>query len=37
VAVDDEYTVDEDNVLNVAVPGVLGNDTDIEDDSLTVV
>ena len=30
VAVDDAYDVDEDNVLVVAAPGVLGNDSDVE-------
>lgn len=35
VAVDDSYSVDEDNVLTVAAAGVLGNDSDEENDSLT--
>ncbi|MDA0770446.1 MAG: Ig-like domain-containing protein [Chloroflexi bacterium] len=35
VANDDTYSVDEDNVLNVAAPGVLANDTDSENDSLS--
>jgi uncharacterized repeat protein (TIGR01451 family) len=34
---DDAYVVDEGNVLVVNVPGVLGNDTDADDDTLTVV
>ena len=37
VAADDAYVVDEDNVLNVAAPGVLGNDTDVDGDALTAV
>ncbi len=37
VSVDDTYTTNEDTALTVAVPGVLGNDTDIESDPLTVV
>ena len=35
VANDDAYSVDEGGTLNVAAPGVLGNDTDAENDSLT--
>ena len=35
VAADDAYAVDEDNVLNVALPGVLVNDSDPESDPLT--
>ena len=35
VAADDAYAVDEDNVLNVALPGVLANDSDPESDPLT--
>ena len=35
VAVSNLYPVDEDLVLLVAAPGVLGNDTDVEDDPLT--
>jgi VCBS repeat-containing protein len=34
-AVNDDYTIDEDNVLNVATTGVLGNDTDVDSDPLT--
>jgi VCBS repeat-containing protein len=37
VANDDDYETDEDVVLNVAAPGVLGNDTDVENDPLTAV
>jgi VCBS repeat-containing protein len=37
VASADEYSTDEDLVLNVAAPGVLGNDSDIDGDSLAVV
>ena len=36
-AADDAYSVDEDNVLTVATPGVLGNDTDVDEDALTAV
>ena len=32
----DRYAVDEDNTLNVEAPGVLGNDDDIDGDSLAV-
>jgi PKD repeat protein len=35
VAVDDAYTLDEDSVLDVPAPGVLGNDTDPDGDTLT--
>jgi VCBS repeat-containing protein len=37
VAAVDGYTVDEDNVLTVAGPGVLGNDTDADGDALAAV
>jgi hypothetical protein len=37
VAVNDAYSVDEDNTLTVAAPGVLGNDSDPDDDTLTAV
>ncbi|TET12955.1 MAG: tandem-95 repeat protein, partial [Dehalococcoidia bacterium] len=37
VAVDDAYSVDEDDTLNEAAPGVLGNDTDVDGDTLTAV
>jgi VCBS repeat-containing protein len=35
VAVDDNFTTNEDTVLNVPAAGVLGNDTDVENDPLT--
>ncbi|MEM7133726.1 MAG: Ig-like domain-containing protein [Chloroflexota bacterium] len=37
VAVDDSYVVDENNTLTVDTPGVLGNDTDLDKDSLTAI
>jgi VCBS repeat-containing protein len=37
VANDDDYSVNEDTTLTVSAPGVLLNDTDIEDDDLTAV
>jgi VCBS repeat-containing protein len=37
VANDDAYTTDEDVVLNIGAPGVLGNDTDANGDPLTAV
>ena len=37
VAADDAYMTDEDTVLTVVAPGVLGNDTDAENDPLTAV
>ena len=37
VALDDEYTTDEDTTLVVAAPGVLANDTDADDDPLSAV
>ncbi|MEJ2706816.1 MAG: Ig-like domain-containing protein [Anaerolineales bacterium] len=37
LAADDTYTTDEDTLLTVAAPGVLGNDTDAENDPLTTV
>ncbi|NOG48617.1 MAG: tandem-95 repeat protein [Chloroflexi bacterium] len=37
VAVDDAYTTDEDTALNIAAPGVLTNDSDIDGDTLTAV
>jgi VCBS repeat-containing protein len=37
VANDDPASTDEDTALNVAAPGVLANDTDGDDDSLTAV
>jgi len=36
VAVNDAYSIGEDTLLNVAVPGVLANDTDANGDALTV-
>ena len=36
VAVDDTYETDEDAALDVAAPGVLGNDGDLDGDDLTV-
>lgn len=37
VANADEYSVDEDTILSVAAPGVLSNDTDADNDTLTAV
>jgi len=37
VAYEDHYSVDEDEVLGIAAPGVLANDTDVEYDPLTAV
>lgn len=37
VAVDDDYITDQENPLTVVAPGVLGNDGDIDGDSLIVV
>jgi hypothetical protein len=37
VAVNDEYTIDQDTPFNPAAPGVLGNDTDADGDTLTAV
>ncbi|MFA5883361.1 MAG: Ig-like domain-containing protein [Acidimicrobiia bacterium] len=37
VAVDDAYTTDEDTLLQVTAPGVLGNDTDLDGNALTAV
>ncbi|HPM82691.1 MAG TPA: Ig-like domain-containing protein, partial [Candidatus Anammoximicrobium sp.] len=37
VAVADSYTTAEDTQLVVAAAGVLGNDTDVENDTLTAV
>ena len=36
-AADDGYTINEDTPLNVAAPGVLGNDSDVDGDPLTAV
>ena len=35
VATNDSYVISEDNTLNVAAPGVLGNDTDADNNALT--
>ena len=37
VAVDDSYSTPEDTLLTIAIPGVLGNDTDAESDPLTAL
>ena len=37
VAVNNSYSTDEDTPLNVAAPGVLGNDTDVDGDTLSAV
>ncbi|KPJ78417.1 MAG: hypothetical protein AMJ54_03450, partial [Deltaproteobacteria bacterium SG8_13] len=37
IAVDDNYEVDEDDTLLVAGPGVLGNDSDADQDSLSAI
>ena len=37
VANDDYYTTDEDTTLNIATPGVLTNDTDVENDPITAI
>jgi hypothetical protein len=37
VAVADAYNMNQDTILNVAAPGVLGNDSDANSDSLTAV
>jgi len=37
IAVDDAYAMEEDKVLNIAAPGLLGNDTDPEHDPLTAI
>ena len=37
VANDDDYTTIEDTLLNISTPGILTNDTDIENDPLTAV
>ncbi|MCX8024908.1 MAG: cadherin-like domain-containing protein, partial [Thermanaerothrix sp.] len=36
MAVNDTYTVNEDTVLNIPAPGVLGNDYDLDGDTLSV-
>ena len=35
VANNDSYSINEDTTLNIAAPGVLGNDTDVDGDALT--
>jgi VCBS repeat-containing protein len=37
VTVNDSYSIDEDKILNISTPGVLGNDTDVENNPLTAV
>jgi hypothetical protein len=37
VAVDDSYSTDQDTTLNIAAPGVLGNDSDADGDPMTAV
>jgi VCBS repeat-containing protein len=37
VAVDDEYTMAEKETLTIAAPGVLGNDTDVDGDTLSAI
>jgi VCBS repeat-containing protein len=37
IALDDTYTIAEDTALTVAAAGVLGNDTDVDGDSLTAI
>ncbi|MFW2334945.1 PKD domain-containing protein, partial [Ilumatobacter sp.] len=37
IAIDDTYSVDEDDTLTIVAPGVLGNDTDADGDPLTAV
>jgi len=37
VAVDDTYSVNEDTTLTVNAPGVLGNDSDVDGNSLSAV
>lgn len=37
VANDDYYTIDEDTTLNIAAPGILSNDTDVENDKMTAI
>src|SRR5581483_8751580 len=37
VAANDSYTLNEDTPLTVAAPGVLGNDSDVDNDPLTAV
>jgi hypothetical protein len=35
IGFDDQYTINEDEVLSIPAPGVLGNDYDVDEDSLT--
>jgi VCBS repeat-containing protein len=37
IAVDDSYAVNEDTLLTISAPGVLGNDTDTENSALTAI
>ena len=37
IAVNDEYTTDEDQTLTISAPGMLENDTDVEGDALTSI
>jgi len=37
VAADDNFSIDEDTPLTIAAPGVLGNDTDVDGDTLNAV
>jgi VCBS repeat-containing protein len=37
VAANDSYGTDEDTALNIPAPGVLGNDSDVDGDSLTAI
>ncbi|MHA2386610.1 MAG: Ig-like domain-containing protein, partial [Candidatus Thorarchaeota archaeon] len=37
VGVDDEYTIDEDTSLDLAAPGLLANDYDVDGDTITLV
>ena len=37
MAVADTYAVDQDQVLTIAAPGVLANDTDADNDTLTAI
>jgi VCBS repeat-containing protein len=36
-ALGDFYTIDENTVLNIAAPGILGNDSDVDGDTLTPI
>lgn len=37
VALDDSYSVNEDTTLTISIPGVLGNDSDVDGNTLTAV